>query len=250
VPDGPCVIEHYAELIRLLSPNFRVVCFDLPGFGFSYPALKYDFSVVQTAEVVIEVMDLLGINDASLSFTCANGFVALRLAKVYPQRVSCLVLGQTPSFQAMRQWDKRIIPRILHIPYVGQAIVTGFSRKFSSGWYKNALPKNSKHRAKFIGFADQALQAGGCFCLASLVQGLDCTQHNDICGISAPTLLIYGSKDPSHRHTNFSSLRDHAPQAEIVTFQRCGHFPDLEQPQDYAKHIQQFISNRTYARDI
>lgn len=39
VPDGPCVIEHYADLIDLLSPDFRVVCFDLPGFGFSYPSL-------------------------------------------------------------------------------------------------------------------------------------------------------------------------------------------------------------------
>ena len=33
-PDGPCVIEHYAALINELSPNYRVVIFDAPGFGF------------------------------------------------------------------------------------------------------------------------------------------------------------------------------------------------------------------------
>ena len=241
VPDGPCVIEHYSDLISLLSPDFRVVCFDLPGFGFSYPALRYDFSVVQAADVVVEVMDLLGIEDASLAFTCANGFIALRVAQSYPHRISCLILGQTPSFQSMRQWDERIVPRILHVPYVGQAIVIGLSRKFSSGWYHNALPKSSKHKAELIDYADQALKAGGCFCLASLVQGLDCTQNSDISEISAPTLLIYGNRDPSHRQTNFSSLRDHVPEAEIVTFEQCGHFPDLEQPQDYAKRIKQFI---------
>ncbi|NJM76206.1 MAG: alpha/beta fold hydrolase [Acaryochloridaceae cyanobacterium RU_4_10] len=118
VPDGPCVIEHYADLIELLALDFRVVCFDLPGFGFSYPASSFDFSVSQTAETVVEVMDLLEIPFAVLAFTCANGFFALHVAQHHPHRVSHLVLGQTPSFQSMRQWNDRIIPKILHVPYI------------------------------------------------------------------------------------------------------------------------------------
>jgi pimeloyl-ACP methyl ester carboxylesterase len=241
VPDGPCVIEHYADLIELLLPDFRVICFDLPGFGFSYPAFRYDFSVSQTAEAVVEIMDLLDISDASLSFTCANGFVALCLAKNYPTRVSHLVLGQTPSFQLMRQWNEKIIPKILHIPYVGQSIAAGFARKISSGWYNSALPSNSEHKPQFVECADRALKSGGCFCLASLVQGLNRTQDSEISEISVPTLLIYGDKDRSHRHTDFTSLRDHVSKAEVIEFQGCGHFPDLERPQEYAKHIKQFV---------
>jgi pimeloyl-ACP methyl ester carboxylesterase len=242
VPDGPCVIEHYADLIDLLSSDFRVVCFDLPGFGFSYPTLKYDFSVSQTAEVVIEVMDLLDISYTSLSFTCANGFFALSLAKTYPNRVSHLVLGQTPSLEFMRQWNERIIPKILHIPYLGQAIVAGFARKLSSRWYDAALPQNSEHKSQFVEYADQALKSGGCFCVASLVQGLKRTKDSEISQVSVPTLLIHGNRDRSHRQTDFTSLRDHAPKAEIITFQGCGHFPDLERPREYAKHVLQFVS--------
>jgi pimeloyl-ACP methyl ester carboxylesterase len=241
VPDGPCVVEHYVDLIDLLSPDFRVICFDLPGFGFSYPDFRYDFSVSQTAEAVVEVMDLLDVRDAALSFTCANGFVALCLARNYPNRISHLILGQTPSFQLMRQWNERIIPKILHVPYVGQSIVAGFARKLSSGWYDTALPSNSERKLQFVEYADQALKAGGCFCLASLVQGLSRTQDNEISEVSVPTLLIHGNKDRSHRHTDFTSLRDHAPKAEVVTFQGCGHFPDLERPQEYAKHVKQFV---------
>lgn len=242
VPDGPCVIEHYADLIDLLAADFRVVCLDLPGFGFSYPALTYDFSVAQTTEVIIEVMDLLDIRDASLAFTCANGFLALRLAKQYPQRISHLVLGQTPSFAAMRQWNERIIPKILQVPYLGQAIAAGFARQFSSHWYDTALPHNSEHKSSFVNIADQALQAGGCFCLASLVQGLTRTDDSEFDAVSVPTLLIHGNRDRSHRHTDFASLREHVPQAEIITFTGCGHFPDLERPQIYATHIKQFVS--------
>jgi pimeloyl-ACP methyl ester carboxylesterase len=242
VPDGPCVIEHYADLIELLALDFRVVCFDLPGFGFSYPALGFDFSVSQTAETVVEVMDLLEIPFAVLAFTCANGFFALHVAKHHPNRVSHLVLGQTPSFQSMRQWNDRIIPKILHVPYVGQLIVAGLTRKVSAGWYDLALPPSNEHKSQFVQHADHALKSGGCFCLASLVQGLSRTQDAEIREVSVPTLLIYGNKDRSHKHTDFATLLDHAPTAEIIMFQGCGHFPDLERPQEYAKHIKSFVS--------
>jgi pimeloyl-ACP methyl ester carboxylesterase len=242
VPDGPCVIEHYTDLIELLALDFRVVCFDLPGFGFSYPALGFDFSVSQTAETVVEVMDLLEIPFAALAFTCANGFFALHVAKNHPNRVSHLLLGQTPSFPLMRQWNDRIIPKILHVPYVGQLIVAGLTRKISSGWYDVALPSSNEHKSQFVQHADHALKSGGCFCLASLVQGLRRTQETEIREVSVPTLLIYGNKDRSHKHTDFESLRDHAPNAEIIMFQGCGHFPDLERPQEYAKHIKSFVN--------
>lgn len=241
VPDGPCVIEHYTDLIDLLAPDFRVVCFDLPGFGFSYPALGFDFSVAQTAETVVEVMDRLDIPFAALAFTCANGFFALHLAKHHPDRVSHLVLGQTPSFQSMRQWNDRIIPKILHVPYVGQLIVAGLTRKISAGWYDLALPSNHDHQTQFVQPADRALKSGGCFCLASLVQGLSRTQDAEISDVSVPTLLIYGDHDRSHQQTDFTTLLDHAPIAEIVLFQGCGHFPDLERPQEYAQQIKRFV---------
>ena len=245
VPDGPCVIEHYIDLIDLLSPDFRVVCFDLPGFGFSYPSLKYDFSVSQTTEILVEVMDLLDLSYASLSFTCANGFFALCLAKKYPNRISHLVLAQTPSLEFMRQWNERIIPKILHVPYLGQAISARFSRKFSSRWYDKSLPKNSEYKSQFVEYADQALRSGGCFCLASFVQGLSLTKNSEINEVSAPTLLIYGNRDRSHRHTDFTSLRNHVLEAEIIVFNGCGHFPDLERPKEYAKCVRQFVNRAT-----
>ncbi|MGB7412969.1 MAG: alpha/beta hydrolase [Thermosynechococcaceae cyanobacterium] len=241
VPDGPCVLEHYADLIELLSPDFRVVCFDLPGFGFSYPAFGFDFSVSKMADTVVEVMDLLNIPCAVLAFTCANSFFALHVAKHHPERVSHLILGQTPSLQAMRQWDDQMIPKLLHVPYVGQMIMAGLTRKISVGWYDRALPKRSEQKAQFTLFADQALKSGGCFCLASFVQGLSKTQDCEISDVSTPTLLIHSNKDLSHRQTNFSSLRDHVPTADIMTFKGCGHFPDLERPQAYAKQIKQFV---------
>src|SRR5690348_12324795 len=45
VPDPPNVIEHYDRLIDLLAPDFRVVCFEAPGFGFSTAKPDFDFAL-------------------------------------------------------------------------------------------------------------------------------------------------------------------------------------------------------------
>src|SRR5258707_2393635 len=85
-PDGPCVIEHYDGLIRSFAERFRVVCFDMPGLGFSFPSRGYAFGVAETADAIVALLDALSIPKASFAFTCANGCFAMNLAVRYPQR--------------------------------------------------------------------------------------------------------------------------------------------------------------------
>lgn len=119
VPDGPCVIEHFEYLINELQPFFRVICFDMPGLGYSYPKLSYDFGLEKSTKVIISVMDALKIERAILSFSCSNSFIAIAVAKYFPERVSRLVLAQTPSIHEMKnQWTKRNVPKPIQIPYI------------------------------------------------------------------------------------------------------------------------------------
>jgi len=241
-PDGPCVIEHCLPLIEMLAPEFRVLCFDMPGFGFSYPRPDYRFGLNETGDTVIELMDALGIAQAVLAFSCANGFFAMNAAQRYPQRVSHLVLAQTPSPQAMQRWTKRIVPAPLKLPYLGQLVMAATARKFATSWFDLSLPRESAHKAAFAQQARHAVESGGCFCLASLVQSLgDCNNH-DLQGVQCPTLLYCGDNDFSHKYTDFESLKDVIPQAEIRVLSGCGHFPDLERSADYASGLKQFVA--------
>lgn len=47
-------------------------------------------------------------------------------------------------------------------------------------------------------------------------------------------IVVWGTKDRSHKHTSPDSLCRSAPHAEVVRFEDCGHFPDVEQPERYA----------------
>lgn len=240
-PDGPCVIEHYDALIKRFSEQFRVVCFDMPGMGFSFPSRGYRFGIAETADVIVELLDALSIPKAAFAFTCANGFIAMNLAKRYPQRVSHLVLAQTPSLDGMRLWTDRNIPKVLRVPYVGQAVAAIKVEFLATQWFNRALPRGSEHKSDFVAQAQKALQAGGCFCLASVVQGMLESREDDIRGVQCPTLAIHGDSDFSHKHTDFGSITDPIPHAQVIAFRSCGHFPNLEHVSEYVDHVQRFL---------
>ena len=161
VPDGPNVIEHYAALFNLLSQQLRVVCFDMPGFGFSLPEPTYTHSLDQGARAVIGVLDALDIERATLAFSCANGFYALRAAQLSPQRIASLFLSQTPSLEAVHAWANRIIPWPIRVPVIGQTVAWLARNKSAHAWYDIALPKTTD-RDPYRRIAHEALASGGC----------------------------------------------------------------------------------------
>lgn len=234
VPDGPNVTEHYEALFALLTPHLRVVCFDMPGFGFSLPSAGYIHSLDQGAATVIAVLDALKIERATLAFSCANGFYALRTAKLAPQRVASLFLAQTPSMPAMRRWTERIVPGVLRVPVLGQLAMWIARKRAAHGWYDIALPRDTD-REPFREPARHALACGACFSLAGVVQGLVRESDAAVSGVTTPCTLVWGVRDHSHKHTPPASLRDCVPHAELVLFDECGHFPDLEQPKRHAR---------------
>ena len=246
VPDGPNVIEHYETLFAILSQNLRIVCFDMPGFGFSLPEPSYGHSLDQGAKAVIGVLDALEIEHATLAFSCANGFYALRAAQLAPDRIGSLFLSQTPSLEAMLAWANRVIPKILRVPILGQTVGWLARHKAANAWYDIALPQITD-RVPYQRIAQRALMSGACFCLAGVAQGLAREPLDALTKIDTPCAMIWGGKDWSHRHTRTDSLRSTIPNAAIIRFDDCGHFPDLEQPQRYAelllRHVLEYQAN-------
>jgi pimeloyl-ACP methyl ester carboxylesterase len=234
VPDGPNVVEHYEALFALLSPSLRVICFDMPGFGHSLPQLNTTHKLDQGARAIFAVMDALGISTATLALSCANGLYAIRAAHLAPARVKRLVLAQTPSIGAMKAWVQRIIPKPLRVPILGQLITWLIRSKIEAPWYRIALPRTTDAHP-FQTITRNATTRGSCYCLSGIVQGLMGEPHDALASISVPCTMVWGTQDRSHKPTDPRSLLAHVPHAEIIQFDDCGHFPELEQPERYAK---------------
>lgn len=232
VPDGPNVIEHHENLILKLSKDYRVVCFEFGGLGKSYPNSNYDYSFDRSSRLIINVMDILKIEIATFCFSCSNGFYAIKAAELFPERVERLFLSQTPSITAMLSWTDQNIPNILRYPIIGQIVNSFSEKKLTKVWYKYALPKEIDH-SDYIKTAISSLENGGCFCLSSLVQGLEKESMSKLNVLEVPATIIWGKKDYTHRKTDNKSILEHLPNCEIIEFENCGHFPELEDTNRY-----------------
>jgi pimeloyl-ACP methyl ester carboxylesterase len=229
VPDGPFVVEHYDGLIARLSRDYFTVCFDLPGFGYSLPRAGYDHSFDAVMRVLEQVLDSLSLGRVTLACTCANGFYALAFAARWPERVERLVLGQTPSLEAMIAWTERVVPKPIRVPVVGQLINYAGRSALAGKWLGICLPASAP-RSQWTNVARHNLGAGGAYCFASVVQGLSRCRGELFAGVLAPTVMLWGQRDRSHRKTDPESLRSLVPHARIIQLAESGHCPHLEDP--------------------
>lgn len=241
IPDGPNVVEHYEGFIEKGRQDFRFIIFDLPGFGFSFHQGNYDYSFVKTHQMILELLDALRIKKVHLAFPCAIGFYALYFAQKVPERLGHLFLIQTPSLGEMGKWTKRIVPSLLKTPYIGQLMMPRVENKFAKKWYDYALPRGID-RSPFQKIALQNLKDGGSFCLCSLSQGLKKELKSDLYVDRAlPATLVYGNRDFTHRPTNFESIRQHHSGMDLICFENSGHFPDLEEPDQFLNILREKI---------
>ncbi len=227
-PDPPNAIEHHLPMVEQLRQTHRVIVFDLPGFGFSYPRLGYGFTGEEISDTVGELLDALGIQDSTFLFSCLASHVALLLAGKRPDLVARLVLAQAPSLEDSLSWKRRMdAKRILGTPVVGQIMMAAMGEKVADGWYRAALPRGSDTHPYFEP-AKTALNRGGCYCLASAFQRFIGEEDEAYERVEQPVTMFWGSADRTHRPSNPEGLLTHIPHAKIHVLEGCGHFPDLE----------------------
>ena len=87
----------WQQWVPVLSPHFRIIRPDLPGFGGSTMPDGYDCTTAQVAADIIRFLDACGIERFHLVGAKIGGAVALQLAADHPDRVRTLAVLGTPA---------------------------------------------------------------------------------------------------------------------------------------------------------
>ncbi len=242
VPDVPNTIEHHFHLLGELSKNYRVLCFEYPGAGFSYPNAKFDYSFQHGSSLIFQIMEMLTIDKASLVFSCSNGYYAINAAMTSSQKIEHIFISQTPSIKAIINWTEKSVPSILKVPIIGQLSNSVLLKKISNTWYDVALPRDAACKKEFKEKAHLSFEQGSCFCLSSLVQGLSKEKNKKLNLDNVAVTLVWGMRDYTHRNTSKDSIREHVKACEIIEFKSCGHFPELENVTKFVKLVNERLN--------
>jgi pimeloyl-ACP methyl ester carboxylesterase len=241
--DPPSTLASYQILLATLANDFRVIVFEQPGFGFSYPKNNFDFSFDSYKKLISGFLDRLNLNKYILSLPCVAGFSAIEIANLNPDIITHIVLIQTPSWKGIKAWAiGRDSKRILQKPIIGQLALMALKKKRVGDWYSSVIanPNNSK------AFSSDTLgqfNHGACFCLASAFQQYIFSADPVLITPSQPTLSVWGGNDESHSFTDIKGIKTLIPHAICVTFDDCGHSPEIENPIKFSNLLKSFIFN-------
>jgi pimeloyl-ACP methyl ester carboxylesterase len=239
--DPPIVLEQYDKLIGLLKRDFRVLVFELPGFGFSIPSASFRFDFFMVNDMIAKFLRELQLGPYILAFPCASAYGAIDIAARFPDLVSHVAMVQAPSWPEEVKWKHgRDKTGLLSRPVIGQLALQVLKRKRAPLWLDLAVGNRSL-LPNFVATTDHAFSLGASFCLASAFQHYLTDAPQPLSAVKQPSLIIWGDADKSHDHTDKASSKTLCPGADVVHMAHAGHFPELEQPEFFAAKLNEWV---------
>ena len=103
--------DEYRDVLPIIGTRYRAIAMDTLGFGDSYQPRR-PASIELYARGVIQLLDALSVEGASIVGHHTGGVVAVEVAAVYPERVEKLVLSSTPYVDAENRELRKTRPPI------------------------------------------------------------------------------------------------------------------------------------------
>ncbi len=236
-------LETWEPWARTLSAHYRVIRFDLPGFGLTGADPTGDYTDAREIKILIDLMNQLGLVRASLIGNSLGGRIAWNFAAQHPDRVTRLVLVSpdgfaSPGFPYDKTPKTPLMMRLL--PYVAPR---GLLRANLAAAYGRpaALQETTLTRYRDLLLAPGVRRA----ILARLGQVILRDPAPTLARIPAPVLLIWGEKDRMIPISNAADYMRDLPHATLVRLPGLGHVPFEEDPGVSIIPVERFLAGDT-----
>jgi pimeloyl-ACP methyl ester carboxylesterase len=236
-------LDTWEPWAKALSGNYRVIRFDLPGFGLTGADPTGDYTDTRTMMIITQLMEQLRVDKAAFIGNSLGGRIAWNFAALHPDRVSQLVLISPDGFASPGfEYDKPPkVPLMMQaFPYVAPrnmlktSLAAGYARP-------EALSEATLTRYRDMLLAPGVRSA----MLARMGQVVLRDPEPTLARIKAPTLLLWGEKDAMIPISNADDYRRAMPTAKLVRLPNLGHLPFEEDPERALPPVEQFLSGET-----
>ncbi len=244
------------ETAAALSRHYRVHAPDVPGFGSSSKPARGAYNARWFAEVMLEVMDQLGVDTAHLVGNSMGGRIAIEIGLVAPGRVRALGLlcpavawvrrGLHPVVRLLRpefgmlphgfsrgavaaQFWSMFCDRDLIDPAVGDLMVDEFRRIYQSAGARYAFLSSARNIYLEAPFGRNGF-------------------YPRLAELQRPALFIWGSHDWLVPATFSRHVGRWLPRARQVTLDNCGHVPQVERFAETTELLMSFFADAEAGR--
>jgi pimeloyl-ACP methyl ester carboxylesterase len=228
--------------VKALSPQRRVIRFDLPAFGLTGPQPQGDYSIGMYVQFVLAVMDTLHVQKAVVGGNSLGGQIAWGVAVAAPARVGQLILVDAAGYP-MSPKSVPIGFLIARIPVLRNAMEYVLPRRVVEASVRNVYGQPERVTPALVDrYFELTLRAGNRKALGQRMDQRLWGDEDKIKTIRQPTLILWGAQDKLIPLENASKFEADIPGSKLVVFEALGHVPHEEDAATTAKVVREFLA--------
>jgi pimeloyl-ACP methyl ester carboxylesterase len=240
----------WRDVMPALAEHHQVLAPDLIGHGSSEKP-PGDYSLGAFASSLRDLLDLLGIERATVVGQSLGGGVAMQFAYQFPERCDRLVLVSSGGLGREVSWMLRALAlpgAELVLPVVAPAFVRergnavsrwlrdhGFRQdRAAEMWAAYASLSVPENRSAFLRTLRAVVDPGG--------QAIDASDRLYLTE-ARPTLIIWGDDDAIIPVSHAYAAHDAMPASRLEIFEGVGHFPQVEAAPRFVEVLEDFLAS-------
>lgn len=237
--------RHWESLAQTLSKEYRVLLFDLPGFGLSSKANTV-YSPKKYAEFMAEFIPKFIPKPFHLVGHSMGGAIALAYAGTYPNDVNRLVVADVAGVLHRQAYTKNLVHLGIDSVFDKSGSVLETPKRLTR-WLADtasgALLNDPISPEKILASpeARQHFLSGDPTRIASLGLILE-NLGPSISNITAPTGIIWGQKDDVAPMRTALLLKDRIEPVTFTLIDNADHVPMVSAPQIFNKLVEDHLS--------
>ncbi len=234
-------LHTFDKWTEILKNEFRIVRYDLLGFGLTGKHSSDDYSMEAQLKILRGLLDVLRIDRCVLCGSSLGAWIAWEFALKYPSRLRKLLLMDAAGFL-----DKDSIPlpfKMARTPFANKVVRMVVRRNLLEQFVRQVYSNEEKITTELIDrYFELFSREGNPDAFLIMVNK---TTYKDnthrLSNIRVPTLILWGEDDKWIPLENAHRFLNLIPKARLVIYESVGHLPMEEEPDDTAAEIRRFI---------
>lgn len=226
-----------------LKATHRVISLDRPGFGLTGPNPTGNYTMAYYADFMRRFLDRMNVRRAILVGNSSGGRVAWRLAAASPDRVARLVLISPGGYP--RTTPLPLGLRLSMSPVFGPILLHILPRSAVEKSLRAAYGDPSKVTPELVDRNIEVTSREGNRAAlgATLRQALESDDSSLLRKITAPTLILWGTRDTVIPPSDTERFHDDIPGSVVKLLPGVGHLAQEEDPAGTVAALNQFLAD-------
>ncbi len=227
--------------VEALGSSFRIIRFDLPGFGLTGPNQDRDYRITRYVQTTKALLDHLGISSADVAGNSLGGHVAWRLALDHPTRVRRLVLIDSAGYASIDGRPVNVLDAG-KVPFTRSILRRVTPKSMIAQGLRDVYVDDSKVTPPLIERHYRMLLRQGN--RDAMIDRLNATWEDreaDLPNVSQPTLIQWGAQDTWIPVAVAARFEQSLPNARLIIYDNGGHVPMEELPEVTSRDARAFL---------